>query len=64
MYKGKIIEKHYRRHNFLSNSFKSLFIHRRDEEYPMFAGRRIRFIQLRRASEIYYYKRSHTDWEG
>ena len=64
MYKGKVTEEHYRWHNLVRNLFRNVIIHIRDEKYPMFAGRRIRFNQLMSASKIYYHKRSHTDWDA
>ena len=51
-------------HSFFRDMYRGVIIHLRDEKYPMFAGRRIRFKQLMRASKIYYYRRSHTDWEA
>lgn len=50
--------------SFFRDSCGSVIIRLRDEKYPLFAGRRIRFNQLRRASKIYYYRRSHIDWEA
>lgn len=64
MYKDKYTEEYYRWHNFLRDFARRIIIHMRDEKFPMFAGRRIRFNQLTRASKIYYYIRSHTDWEA
>ena len=54
----------YRGYSFFRDNFRSVIIHIRDEKYPMFAGKRVRFRQLKRASKIYYYRRSHTDWEA
>lgn len=51
-------------YNFFRDPLEEGIIHLRDEKYPMFKGRRIRFKQLMRASKIYYYRRSHTDWEA
>lgn len=50
--------------SFVKDFYRNTIASMRDEMYPMFKGRRIRFNQLRRASKIYYYRRSHTDWEG
>ena len=60
----EVIEEHHCSYNFFRDPFKRGIIHIRDEKFPMFVGRRIRFNQLKRASKIYYYRRSHTDWEG
>ena len=51
-------------HSFFRDSYRSVIINLRDEKFPIFACKRIRFKQLMRASKIYYYRRSHTDWEG
>lgn len=37
-------------------NYKLVIIRRRDYMFPMFAGRRIRFMQLKRASKICYHK--------
>ena len=55
---------HHNCDNFFRDNYRSVIIYKRDKKYPMFAGRRIRFNQLRRASKICYHRRSHTDWEA
>ena len=38
-------------------NYKLVITRRRDSKFPMFAGRRIRFNQLNRASKICYHNR-------
>ena len=44
-------------YEFFYLNYKLVITRRRDSRFPMFIGKRIRFIQLNRASKICYHNR-------